>query len=40
MKDGGKVALEDAFIMKICCGLLGVGGPLLGWGYVRKNRRH
>jgi len=25
-------------IMKVCGGLLGVGGPLLGWGMVRKNK--
>lgn len=26
-------------VMKVCAGLFGVGGPLLGWSLVRKSRR-
>lgn len=27
-------------LMKVCAGLFGVGGPLLGWSIVRRNKKH
>lgn len=26
-------------MMKVCCGLFGVGGPLLGWSIARKSKK-
>lgn len=27
-------------VMKVCAGLFGVGGPLMGWSIVRRNKRN